>query len=102
MNTSFERSANATDEWYTPKEIVDACGKFDLDPCSPEHRLWDTATRHITPSEDGLKSDWGGKGYGSILLTADRLLSVLWIKWLRITTVLRFSLTDAIARCSRM
>nr|DAE96343.1 MAG TPA: DNA N-6-adenine-methyltransferase [Caudoviricetes sp.] len=60
MNTSFERSANATDEWYTPKEIVDACGKFDLDPCSPEHRLWDTATRHITPSEDGLKSDWGG------------------------------------------
>ena len=61
MNTSFERSANATDEWYTPKEIVDACGKFDLDPCSPEHRLWNTATRHITPSEDGLKSDWGGQ-----------------------------------------
>lgn len=60
MNTSFERSANATDEWYTPKEIVDACGKFDLDPCSPEHRLWDTAARHITPSEDGLKCDWGG------------------------------------------
>ena len=24
MNTSFERSANTTDEWYTPKEIVDA------------------------------------------------------------------------------
>lgn len=52
MNTSFERSANTTDEWYTPKEIVDALGKFELDPCSPARRLWDTATRHITPEED--------------------------------------------------
>ena len=60
MNTSFEQSANATDEWYTPKEIVDACGQFDLDPCAPENRLWDTATRHIAKSEDGLKTDWGG------------------------------------------
>ena len=60
MNTSFERSANTTDEWYTPKEIVDALGVFDLDPCSPVKRLWDTAKRHITPEEDGLKADWGG------------------------------------------
>lgn len=54
MNTSFERSANTTDEWYTPIEIVNALGSFDLDPCSPTHRLWDTAKRHITPEEDGL------------------------------------------------
>lgn len=60
MNTSFERSANTTDEWYTPKEIVDALGKFELDPCSPVNRLWDTATRHITPQEDGLQANWGG------------------------------------------
>ena len=31
MNTQFERSACATDEWYTPKEIIDALGEFDLD-----------------------------------------------------------------------
>ena len=60
MNTSFERSSNTTDEWYTPKEIIDALGKFELDPCSPARRLWDTATRHITPEEDGLKQNWGG------------------------------------------
>lgn len=24
MNTSFEKSKNSTDEWYTPKEIIDA------------------------------------------------------------------------------
>ena len=60
MNTSFERSKQTTDEWYTPKWIVDALGSFDLDPCAPENRLWNTAKRHITPSEDGLKSEWGG------------------------------------------
>lgn len=26
---------NSTDEWYTPKEIIDALGEFDLDPCAP-------------------------------------------------------------------
>lgn len=61
MNTSFERSKQTTDEWYTPKWIVDALGSFDLDPCAPENRLWNTAKRHITPSEDGLKTEWGGK-----------------------------------------
>lgn len=30
MNTSFERSANASDEWYTPREIIEALGEFDL------------------------------------------------------------------------
>lgn len=60
MNTSFERCANTTDEWYTPKWIIDSLGEFDPDPCSPENRLWDTAKRHITPQEDGLKTSWGG------------------------------------------
>lgn len=27
MNTTFERSSNSTDEWYTPKEIIDALGE---------------------------------------------------------------------------
>ena len=60
MDTSFERTTNSTDEWYTPKEIVDALGNFELDPCSPCNRLWDTAKQHITPNEDGLKANWGG------------------------------------------
>ena len=62
MNTSFERSKQTTDEWYTPKWIVDALGSFDLDPCAPENRLWNTAKRHITPSEDGLKTEWRPQG----------------------------------------
>ena len=32
MNTRLEKSVRSSDEWYTPKEILDALGKFDLDP----------------------------------------------------------------------
>lgn len=45
MNTTFEKSSNSTDEWYTPKEIIDALGKFDLDPCAPVNPLWKTAAQ---------------------------------------------------------
>jgi phage N-6-adenine-methyltransferase len=60
MNTQFERCEKTTDEWYTPKWIVDALGVFDLDPCAPINRLWDTAKKHLTQQDDGLKADWGG------------------------------------------
>ena len=32
MNTTFEKTENSTDEWYTPIEIIESLGKFDLDP----------------------------------------------------------------------
>ena len=43
MNTRFERTDNPSDEWYTPKEVLETLGKFDLDPCAPVHPLWRTA-----------------------------------------------------------
>lgn len=33
-------TAKSTDEWFTPKEIIDALGDFDLDPCAPLEPLW--------------------------------------------------------------
>lgn len=60
MNTSFERSTNPTDEWYTPKWIIESLGEFDLDPCAPEKPLWATAKRHFTASDNGLAQNWGG------------------------------------------
>ena len=54
MNTTFEKSVNTTDEWYTPKEIIDALGKFDLDPCAPVKPLWQTATQMYNKNHDGL------------------------------------------------
>ena len=59
MNTSFQKTA-ASDEWYTPKEIIDALGAFDLDPCAPMRPLWKTAKRMVNKEEDGLKTQWGG------------------------------------------
>lgn len=56
------QSANATKtEWLTPPEILRALGVFDLDPCSPVNRPWDTALRHYTILDNGLEHDWSGR-----------------------------------------
>lgn len=52
-----------TDEWLTPKYIIDELtkppwGSFDLDPCSPIDRPWDTAKMHYNIKDDGLSADW--------------------------------------------
>ena len=59
MDTSFQKTS-ASDEWYTPREILDALGPFDLDPCAPIKPLWRTAERMVNKDEDGLKISWGG------------------------------------------
>lgn len=61
MNTSFERSENTTDEWYTPIEIIQSFGEFDLDPCAPMNPLWKTAKKMYNKEDDGLKQDWEGR-----------------------------------------
>ena len=61
MNTTFEKSANSTDEWYTPPEIIESLGSFDLDPCAPEKPLWETAKVMYNKNDDGLKQIWNGR-----------------------------------------
>lgn len=61
MNTSFEKSSNATDEWYTPKELIDSLGSFDLDPCAPVNPLWETAKVMYNKNDNGLLQNWGGR-----------------------------------------
>lgn len=43
-----------TDEWLTPPEIIRKLGPFDLDPCSPVKRPWETAKNHYTEENNGL------------------------------------------------
>ena len=43
------------DEWLTPPELIHSLGVFDLDPCAPFNRPWNTAKRHYTILDDGLK-----------------------------------------------
>jgi hypothetical protein len=60
MNTSFERT-DSKDEWLTPPYILKALGEFELDPCSPIIRPFDTAKRHLTKIDDGLSCAWEGR-----------------------------------------
>jgi len=62
MNTSFEgKTETGTDVWLTPPYIIEALGEFDLDPSSPIHRHWNTAKKHYTIIDDGLKQEWSGR-----------------------------------------
>lgn len=49
------------DEWLTPPEIMAKLGTFDLDPCAPVRRPWDTAAHHFTVEDDGLSKQWFGR-----------------------------------------
>jgi len=48
------------DEWLTPQWVVESLGPFDLDPCSPINRPWDTATKHFNLHDNGLMQPWDG------------------------------------------
>lgn len=58
---SHQSARMETDVWLTPPSIVEALGPFDLDPCSPLNRPWDTAAQHYTIEDDGLAHDWAGR-----------------------------------------
>ena len=61
MGLSAHQKNGGHDEWLTPPEILRALGAFDLDPCAPVVRPWDTATRHYTVADDGLALPWVGR-----------------------------------------
>lgn len=58
---SHQSAAMLKDEWLTPPEILASLGEFDLDPCAPAERPWDTATRHYTVIDNGLSKEWRGR-----------------------------------------
>jgi hypothetical protein len=50
-----------SDVWLTPPRIVESLGTFDLDPCSPINRPWDTAKKHYNINDNGLIQNWEGR-----------------------------------------
>jgi len=44
-----------------PPPLLRTLGHFDLDPCSPMNRPWDTADTHFTLEDDGLVQTWTGR-----------------------------------------
>lgn len=62
MDVTFEgKTELGKDEWLTPPEIIYSLGEFDLDPCSPINRPWETAKKHYTINDDGLFQQWNGR-----------------------------------------
>ena len=49
------------DEWLTPPELLAPLGDFDLDPCAPIVRPWNTAAWHYDLNDDGLAFEWNGR-----------------------------------------
>ena len=49
----------ATDDWITPRFIIDALGPFDLDPCPCQSQPWPCAAKSYRL--DGLKRPWLGR-----------------------------------------
>jgi len=49
------------DEWLTPPDLVRDLGVFDLDPCAPLQRPWDTARHHFTIQDNGMERPWFGR-----------------------------------------
>lgn len=59
--SSHQSAAMKHDEWLTPPEILRPLGAFDLDPCAPIMRPWDTAAKHLNVNDDGLRQPWHGR-----------------------------------------
>ena len=55
---NFNTNTKNNGEWLTPPYIIKSLGEFDLDPCSPINRPWDTAKYHYTEVDNGLSKDW--------------------------------------------
>ena len=63
MDTSFERSSKITVEWYTPVEILEQLGDFDLDPCSCIE-AWNynhSAKQFFAKNDNGIEKGWVGR-----------------------------------------
>ena len=59
MSKDFNTNTTNNGEWLTPKYITDYFD-FDLDPCSPIIRPWDTAKNHFNINDNGLLQKWFG------------------------------------------
>lgn len=61
QNSNFNTNTENKESWLTPPYIIKALGYFDLDPCCHYPMPWKTASRMISPPNDGLNEEWFGR-----------------------------------------
>lgn len=75
--TVQRRQAGATDEWYTPPEILNALPRFDLDPCAPVGGpMFHHCPYWWTKLDDGLSKPW----FGHVWLNPPYSAPLEWMK----------------------
>lgn len=47
-----------SNDWITPRYVLQALGQFDLDPCESLTQPWPCAKRGYTIVDDGLSQEW--------------------------------------------
>lgn len=52
------KPAPRSDEWLTPRWLLEPLGEFGLDPCAAPHMPWRTAAIMWTAADDGLSRPW--------------------------------------------
>lgn len=55
---SHQKTIGDSQDWITPKSIIDDLGPFDLDPCASKTQPWPCAAAQIT--SNGLRLAWHG------------------------------------------
>ena len=64
---NFNTNTDNHDEWLTPPEIIRALGPFDLDPCAPVNRPWDTANDHYLAAGQAVTACGAGRAQAPAL-----------------------------------
>lgn len=57
-NRTQQNPVVSSDEWYTPRWVVDELGPFDLDPCAPMQPPYEIAPLSFNKEQDGLSQMW--------------------------------------------
>lgn len=56
--SAHTRGDNTTDDWITPKWLIEKLGPFDLDPCESDTQPWLCARRSYKKDDDGKNRVW--------------------------------------------
>jgi hypothetical protein len=59
---AHNRGAHTTDDWITPKWLIDRIGPFDLDPCASDTQPWPCAKSSFRLLDNGLAQPWNFNG----------------------------------------
>lgn len=57
------RTKFTSDDWITPRWLIDRLGPFDLDPCQSDTQPWPCAKKSYRYRDNGLLHSWSGFVY---------------------------------------